>query len=41
MKLSKDTTDQLIWGSLVVGWLIGIITMMLLGYTPDNCFIAN
>ena len=35
------STDQLIWGAVFVGWLLGISTMLLLGYTPDNCFISN
>ena len=34
-------TDQLVWGAIFIGWLLGISTMLFLGYAPDNCFIPN
>ena len=41
MKNETVNTDQLVWGALFVGWLLGVSTMLFLGYTPDNCFIPN
>ena len=41
MRNETGGTDQLVWGAIVIGWLFGIITMLLLGYSPDNCFIQN
>ena len=29
--------DQLVWGAMFAGWLLGIFTMLLLGYSPENC----
>ena len=40
MKNSSITTDQLIWGALLMGWIFGVATMLLLGYNPDNCFVG-
>ena len=41
MRNETGGTDQLVWGAIVIGWLFGITTMLLLGYSPDNCFIQN
>jgi hypothetical protein len=41
MKNDAVSKDQLIWGAMFMGWLFGVLTMLLLGYTPDNCFISN
>ena len=41
MKKEAVNTDQLVWGAMFVGWLLGVSTMLFLGYTPDNCFIPD
>ena len=41
MKNGTITTDQLIWGALLMGWIFGVATMLLLGYNPDNCFVGT
>ena len=41
MKKETISTDHLVWGALFFGWLLGITTMLFLGYTPDNCYIPN
>ena len=41
MKKEVLSTDQLVWGAVFIGWLLGVTTMLFLGYTPDNCFISN
>ena len=41
MRNDTTDTDQLVWGAMFVGWLLGVMTMLLLGYSPDNCFIPN
>ena len=35
------STERLVYGGVMIGWLLGISTMLLLGYNPDNCMFIQ